>query len=210
MIIWVEEMSGRIREFNFEPQSYGKSSNAAVVGTTVDLRFDLLEETGELRADIFWFSTKESKQTRRLEDEQMDIQVASRHLGSSVLILSRDELCDAKAISVQLGGTRQVLRWVNAEKGWVVDLKATNDELNSLNYMKVGSGLAAALLEKDPTLPLEDLSHRTGWPERALAEMLGLPGEASRPESEEEAGWDDGWGLYDEALEAAEIMEDGE
>ena len=214
MIITIDGKNGRMRELSVDPAGLTPGSiQDRMIGHTADLRLDLIEETGELRLDLFWYSYEAAADTRYLDDEAMDIPLASRRLGRSILIIAKDEMEDVSKITVQRGGERTAALWRQGTGDWLIrgtafeaaEVQCYRDARTASVNSRVYN-LVNYLSKARPELTSGQIAELIGFPEEAVDEVyrwegLNAPIEAYRSDfdgddvelcdEEPSVGWDE-------------------
>ncbi len=131
MIIAIEYKNGRMKEFD---TSAFTTTNAMSAGdrtarnvlTELDLRLDLVDKVG-LRLDFYWYDATPQGQSIKIDGltdsmgNPVCLTSASRRLGTSVLLCSREGIKQISRIIVQrANGTANVL-WRQGSGDWLIN-----------------------------------------------------------------------------------------
>lgn len=188
MIIAIEYKNGRMKEFD---TSSFTTTNAMSAGdktarnvmTELDLRLDLVETVG-LRLDFYWYDA--TPQGERVEipglmDSKGDpvcLTSASRRLGTSVLLCSREGIKRISRIIVQrANGTVDAL-WRQGSGDWLINgakfeaqrvLSYTDANVTSMNSQAIF--VFKYMKKANPTMTDEEICRLIGYPLEAYKEI---------------------------------------
>lgn len=188
MIIAIEYKNGRMKEFD---TSSFTTTNAMSAGdktarnvmTELDLRLDLVETAG-LRLDFYWYDA--TPQGERVEipglmDSKGDpvcLTSASRRLGTSVLLCSREGIKRISRIIVQrANGTVDAL-WRQGSGDWLINgakfeaqrvLSYTDANVTSMNSQAIF--VFKYMKKANPTMTDEEICRLIGYPLEAYKEI---------------------------------------
>lgn len=188
MIIAIEYKNGRMKEFD---TSAFTATNAMSAGdktarnvmTELDLRLDLVDKVG-LRLDFYWYDA--TPQGERIEipglmDSKGDpvcLTSASRRLGTSVLLCSREGIRQISRIIVQrANGTVDAL-WRQGSGDWLINgakfeaqrvLSYTDGNVSSMNSQAVF--VFKYMKKTHPMMPDDKICELIGYPLEAYKEI---------------------------------------
>lgn len=188
MIIAIEYKNGRMKEFD---TSAFTATNAMSAGdktarnvmTELDLRLDLVDKVG-LRLDFYWYDA--TPQGQRVDipgltdskGDPVSLTSASRRLGTSVLLCSREGIKQISRIIVQrANGTVDVL-WRQGSGDWLINgarfeaqrvLSYTDSNVSSMNRQAVS--VYKYMKKAHPQMTEEGLCDLIGYPIDAYKEI---------------------------------------
>lgn len=188
MIIAIEYKNGRMKEFD---TSAFTATNAMSAGdktarnvlTELDLRLDLVDEVG-LRLDFYWYDA--TPQGQRIDipgltdskGDPVSLTSASRRLGTSVLLCSREGIKQISRIIVQrANGTANVL-WRQGSGDWLINgarfeaqrvLTYTDGNVSSTNSQAVY--VFDYLKKSNPKMADDEICDLIGYPLEAYNEI---------------------------------------
>lgn len=188
MVIAIEYKNGRMKEFD---TSAFTTSNAMSAGektarnvmTELDLRLDLVHEVG-LRLDLYWYDATpqgERVEIPGLADSKGDpvcLISASRRLGTSVLLCSREGIKQISRVIVKrANGTVDVL-WHQGSGDWLINgarfeaqrvLSYTDSNVSSTNRQAVS--VFKYIKRANPEMTKEEICDLIGYPLDAYKEI---------------------------------------
>lgn len=188
MIIAIEYKNGRMKEFD---TSAFTATNAMCAGdktarnvmTELDLRLDLVNEVG-LRLDFYWYDA--TPQGQRVDipgltdskGDPVSLTSASRRLGTSVLLCSREGIKQISRIIVQrANGTVDAL-WRQGTGDWLINgarfeaqrvLSYTDSNVTSMNSQAVF--VFKYMKKANPLMSEEEICDLIGYPLDAYKEI---------------------------------------
>ena len=188
MIIAIEYKNGRMKEFD---TSSFTTTNAMSAGdktarnvmTELDLRLDLVETVG-LRLDFYWYDA--TPQGERVDipglmdskGDPVSLTAASRRLGTSVLLCSREGIKRISRIIVQrANGTVDAL-WRQGSGDWLINgakfeaqrvLSYTDANVTSMNSQAIF--VFKYMKKANPTMTDEEICRLIGYPLEAYKEI---------------------------------------
>ena len=188
MIIAIEYKNGRMKEFD---TSAFTATNAMSAGdktarnvmTELDLRLDLVNEVG-LRLDFYWYDA--TPQGQRVDipgltdskGDPVSLTSASRRLGTSVLLCSREGIKQISRIIVQrANGTVDAL-WRQGTGDWLINgarfeaqrvLSYTDSNVTSMNSQAVF--VFKYMKKANPLMSEEEICDLIGYPLDAYKEI---------------------------------------
>lgn len=188
MIIAIEYKNGRMKEFD---TSAFTTTNAMSAGdktarnvlTELDLRLDLVDEVG-LRLDFYWYDA--TPQVQRVEidgltdskGDSVSLTSASRRLGTSVLLCSRQGIKQISRVIVQrANGTVDAL-WRQGSGDWLINgarfeaqrvLSYTDCNVTSMNSQAVF--VFKYLKTSNPEMADDEICNLIGYPLEAYREI---------------------------------------
>lgn len=188
MIIAIEYKGGRVKEFD---TSAFTTTNAMSAGdktarnvlTELDLRLDLVDKVG-LRLDFYWYDA--TPQGERIEipglmDSKGDpvcLTSASRRLGTSVLLCSREGIKHISRIIVQRANSAVNVLWRQGSGDWLINgskfeaqrvLSYTDTNVSSANTQAVF--VYKYMKRAHPSMTDEDICELIGYPVDAYNEI---------------------------------------
>lgn len=188
MIIAIEYKNGRMKEFD---TSAFTATNAMSAGdktarnvmTELDLRLDLVDKVG-LRLDFYWYDA--TPQGERIDipglmdskGDPVSLTAASRRLGTSVLLCSREGIRQISRIIVQrANGTVDAL-WRQGSGDWLINgakfeaqrvLSYTDSNVSSMNSQAVS--VFKYMKKAHPKMKDKEICKLIGYPIEAYKEI---------------------------------------
>lgn len=188
MIIAIEYKNGRMKEFD---TSAFTATNAMSAGdktarnvmTELDLRLDLVDKVG-LRLDFYWYDA--TPQGERIDipglmdskGDPVSLTAASRRLGTSVLLCSREGIRQISRIIVQrANGTVDAL-WRQGSGDWLINgakfeaqrvLSYTDSNVSSMNSQAVS--VFKYMKKAHPKIKDKEICKLIGYPIEAYKEI---------------------------------------
>lgn len=188
MIIAIEYKNGRMKEFD---TSAFTTTNAMSAGdrtarnvlTELDLRLDLVDKVG-LRLDFYWYDATPQGQSIKIDGltdsmgNPVCLTSASRRLGTSVLLCSREGIKQISRIIVQrANGTANVL-WRQGSGDWLINgarfeaqrvLTYTDSNVSSTNSQAVF--VFKYMKRANPSMSDKAICNLIGYPFAAYMEI---------------------------------------